>query len=126
MLNFHQIGCISGALAVGLGAFGAHGLRTSLMKQTKDVALVDRKLSGWSTAASYQLLHSVMIVIASQYQQGGSQRPLSAALFTCGNLLFSGSIYLLTLNPGWKFLGPVTPVGGLCYIAGWLALLAKR
>ncbi|KAK4459470.1 hypothetical protein QBC42DRAFT_183367 [Cladorrhinum samala] len=105
---FWKVGAVFGATAVGFGAFGAHGLK----KRIADPA----KLANWSTAAHYQLVHSVAVLLASG-------NPVAASLFTAGMTMFSGSIYALTLNTEkFKFLGPVTPIGGLCLIAGWLVL----
>ncbi|VBB81554.1 Putative protein of unknown function [Podospora comata] len=105
---FWKVAAISGATAVGFGAFGAHGLK----KRIADPA----KLASWGTAAQYQLIHSVALLMASG-------NPVAASLFTAGMTMFSGSIYALTLNPEkFKFLGPATPIGGVCLIAGWLVL----
>ncbi|KAK3492006.1 DUF423-domain-containing protein [Neurospora hispaniola] len=105
---FWRVGAIYGAAAVGLGAFGAHGLK----KRISD----PNKIASWSTAAHYQLVHSAVILVASHH-------PVASALFTAGMTMFSGSIYALTLDTErFRFLGPVTPVGGLFLIAGWLAL----
>ncbi|KAH8895893.1 DUF423-domain-containing protein [Thozetella sp. PMI_491] len=105
---FWRIGAIYGAAAVGLGAFGAHGLRNRIQD--------DKKLASWGTAAQYQLIHSVALLVARG-------NPTASTLFTAGMTLFSGSIYALVLDPqNFKFLGPTTPIGGLCLIAGWIAL----
>ncbi|KAK1777245.1 hypothetical protein QBC45DRAFT_331171 [Copromyces sp. CBS 386.78] len=105
---FWRVGALYGAAAVGLGAFGAHGLK----KRISD----PNKIASWSTAAHYQLVHSAVLLVASHH-------PVASALFTAGMTMFSGSIYALTLDTErFRFLGPVTPVGGLFLIAGWLAL----
>ncbi len=108
------IASLSGALAVLLGAFGAHGLRERVTPE---------QLASWSTATHYHLVHSALLlaVILFSLHSGKSVR-LPATLLTVGMVLFSGSIYLLVLTPQ-RWLGPVTPVGGLCLIAGWLSLL---
>ncbi|KAH6614389.1 hypothetical protein B0J18DRAFT_403826 [Chaetomium sp. MPI-SDFR-AT-0129] len=103
-----KTGAVFGATAVGLGAFGAHGLK----KHISD----PNKLANWSTAAQYQLIHSVALLVASN-------NPIAGGLFTAGTVMFSGSLYALTLDTErFRFMGPVTPLGGLCLIAGWLAL----
>ncbi|KAK4038633.1 hypothetical protein C8A01DRAFT_17301 [Parachaetomium inaequale] len=103
-----KTGAVFGATAVGLGAFGAHGLKKSISDP--------HKLANWSTAAQYQLVHSVALLVASN-------NPVAGALFTAGMTMFSGSLYALTLDTErFRFMGPVTPLGGLCLIAGWLAL----
>jgi uncharacterized membrane protein YgdD (TMEM256/DUF423 family) len=108
------IAALSGALSVVLGAWGAHALRDRL---TPD------QLVSWGTAVQYHLIHSLALLALGLYASA-TDRPvhLSAGLFTAGVLLFSGSIYLLVLG-GPRWLGPVTPLGGLCLIAGWVSLL---
>ena len=99
---FWTLACLSGASAVALGAFGAHGLK----KVVSDPA----KLANWSTAAHYQLVHSAALLVAAQ-----AQNPVSGVLFSTGIAFFSGSLYLLVLDPArFRFLGPVTSLGGLC------------
>ena len=82
--------------------------------------LAPEQLSSWETAVSYHLLHAVLLA-ALAWSAGGRPIGLPAALFTAGILLFSGSIYVLVLG-GPRWLGPVTPIGGLSLIAGWIAL----
>jgi uncharacterized membrane protein YgdD (TMEM256/DUF423 family) len=103
-----------GALGVALGAFGAHALRERLAPE---------QLASWSTAVQYQLIHSAVLLALGLYA-AATARPvaLPGALFTAGILFFSGSIYLLLLTP-MRWLGPVTPLGGLCFIAAWLTML---
>ncbi|NUQ00991.1 MAG: DUF423 domain-containing protein [Armatimonadetes bacterium] len=99
-----------GAAAVAFGAFGAHGLEGRVRSED---------LATWETAARYQMYHAVALLAAAAlrpYRLG-----LIAALFLAGTLLFSGSLYLLVLtNTGW--FGAITPLGGLCFIAGWVTL----
>ncbi|KAI1174078.1 hypothetical protein F4777DRAFT_555599 [Nemania sp. FL0916] len=109
---YWTVGCIYGATAVGFGAFGAHGL--------KKVVTDPAKLASFSTAAHYQLVHSVALLVATR---AAPENKLAAGLFTAGMTMFSGSIYALVVDPArFRFLGPVTPLGGLCLIAGWAAL----
>jgi uncharacterized membrane protein YgdD (TMEM256/DUF423 family) len=109
------VAALSGALAVVAGAFGAHGLRDRV---TPD------QLSAWSTACQYHLLHSVVLLALALYAAGGDRAiRLPASLFLIGMVLFSGSIYLLVLTP-LRWLGPVTPLGGLFLIAGWVSLIS--
>ena len=109
------IAAASGCLAVVAGAFGAHGLRARVGAE---------QLSAWSTASEYHLLHSVVLLaLALHAAQSGASVRWPASLFAAGILLFSGSLYALVLG-GPRALGPVTPLGGLLLIAGWLSLLA--
>ncbi|KAF2482248.1 hypothetical protein BDY17DRAFT_324544 [Neohortaea acidophila] len=109
---FWTIGCLSGASAVMLGAFGAHGLKARINDPTR--------LANWGTAAQYQLIHSVALLVA---EQAAPKNVWAKSFFLAGITMFSGSIYCLVLDPArFKFLGPVTPLGGTCLIAGWVAL----
>ncbi|KAH4982571.1 hypothetical protein HBH73_025430 [Parastagonospora nodorum] len=80
-------------------------------------------LSATSCSLHSQLIHSCVLTFASVV---APQNTLAMSLFTAGMSMFSGSIYLLVLDPQrFKFLGPVTPLGGLCLIGGWVALAAR-
>jgi uncharacterized membrane protein YgdD (TMEM256/DUF423 family) len=106
-------GALLAALGVGLGAFGAHGLRDLL-----DAS----ELAWWHTAVQYQMWHSVGLVGLAAARL--PRRGLPAALLGAGTVVFAGTLYLMALGaPRW--LGAVTPVGGTLMIAGWL-LLAWR
>lgn len=104
------IGGVMGALGVGLGAFGAHGL--------KGVVTDPHLLEVWETAARYHLIHAVALLALAAHP-----KPPSAAgwLFVAGTVLFSGSLYTMTLT-NQRWLGAITPIGGVCFIAGWLVL----
>jgi len=105
---------VSGCLAVVAGAFGAHGLRDRLPPE---------QVAAWVTASQYHLMHSVVLLALALFAlRGEASIRLQGSLFTAGMLLFSGSIYLLVLT-GQRWLGPITPLGGLLLIAGWLSLL---
>lgn len=106
---FWKLGAASGAAAVALGAFGAHGLKSRVPPEL---------IVTWNTAAHYHLVHSLALLAA-----GASGSTLSGRLFAAGTLLFSGSLYALVLT-GRRGLGAITPVGGLLLIAGWGALCA--
>lgn len=109
-----MVAALSGATAVICGAFGAHALESIVGPEG---------VASWNTASEYHLLHSVVLLALALFSaHGGRPITLPASLFAAGIALFSGSIYLLVLV-GWRWLGPVTPLGGLCLIAGWLALL---
>ncbi len=101
-------------LGVALGAFGAHGLKRALEASASGVEV-------WKTAIFYHLLHAVAMYVVALNR--GSLR--AWWLFAAGVLLFSGSLYLLA-TLGWKWLGPVTPIGGFLLIAGWATLMLKK
>lgn len=108
------IGAIAGASGVVLGAFGAHGLKARVGPDLLEI---------WETAARYQILHALALLAtawASERWPGGASTA-AGWLFLLGILIFSGSLYALVLS-GVRVLGAVTPLGGLCLIAGWLAL----
>jgi len=101
-----------GATGVACGAFGAHALAARLPAD---------RLASWDTAVEYHLLHAVVLLVLAQSRRDFR---LPAWLFGVGIVLFSGSIYALVLTD-WRWPGPVTPLGGVCLIAGWLALAAS-
>jgi len=103
-----------GASGVAAGAFGAHGLKNQLPAAGLEV---------WDIAVRYQLLHAVVVLVLFVLAQQWSSRfvPRAAQLLLAGTLCFSGSLYLLALT-GMKWLGPITPLGGVFLIAGWLML----
>lgn len=104
-------GIIAALLAVILGAFAAHGLKSQLS---------DSMLNTFQTGVQYQMYHALgIILVALYYQQTGNSLLFwSATLLLIGVLLFSGSLYALALTEI-KWFGPITPLGGLCFIAGW-------
>lgn len=104
-----------GFLGVALGAFGAHGLKATLEAHGT--------LETWKTAVLYQLIHAVALLALAGWRDShlGPSRKVGL-LWAAGVVLFSGSLYWLALG-GPRFLGPVTPVGGVAFLAGW-ALLA--
>ncbi len=109
------IAATCGALGVMLGAFGAHGLRNSATPE---------QIASWNTATLYHLLHSAALLALALFESVSERSiALPSGLFLAGIVLFSGSIYLLVLTQQ-HWLGPVTPLGGLCLIAGWLSLFA--
>lgn len=111
---FALCGALSAALAVAAGAFGAHALKTRLSAEL---------LAVFETAARYQLYHALALLAVAALLPRWPAPPLRAAgwLFLIGTVLFSGSLYLLALT-GTRWLGAITPLGGLCFIAGWLSL----
>ncbi len=111
-------GAVFGLLAVVLGAFGAHALRKKFTP--------DQQVS-FETGVRYQLFHAVVLLIIGFAPAAAIASTLAAKLFIAGTILFSFSIYGLCLTSAfgrkWRFLGPVTPIGGLLLVAGWTALL---
>lgn len=107
-----------GAAGVGLGAFGAHALKSRLE--------LAGTLSTWETAVQYHLLHAIVLLVLGIWARLSPSLAatinVSGALFIAGILLFSGSLYGLALG-GPRWLGPVTPLGGLAFILAWLWLL---
>jgi len=109
-----------GMLAVITGAFGAHGLKA---------LLAPAQLEVWHTAVQYNFYHVFALLFLAVFAREKSGGLISAAyyLFTFGIIFFSGSLYLLSCRDllGWNWLiamGPITPIGGLLFILGWLML----
>jgi uncharacterized membrane protein YgdD (TMEM256/DUF423 family) len=98
-------------VAVALGAFGAHSLRSTLESRGM--------LDVWNKAVFYQFIHAIALLVLALC--GTINRGACWLLFA-GIALFSGSLYLLALT-NLRWLGPVTPVGGLCFLAGWAWLI---
>ena len=107
------IGALLGALGVILGAFGAHALRAHLEPHD---------LETFETAVRYQMYHAVALFGAAWFLSRNAPYAAPAAwAFVAGVAIFSGSLYLLVAT-GQRWLGAVTPLGGLAFIAGWLLL----
>jgi uncharacterized membrane protein YgdD (TMEM256/DUF423 family) len=108
-----------GFLAVALGAFGAHGLKSKL------AGLADGadRMGWWQTASQYHLAHALAFglcaLAASRYP--GTASSTSGWLLHAGITIFSGSLYVMALT-GTRWLGAITPIGGLCLLGAWLAL----
>ena len=113
---FFALGSISAGIAVALGAFGAHVLKDRL---TADM------LNNFETGVRYQMYHALaLLAVAWAVTRWSASRLPSAAgwFFVAGTLLFSTSLYLLSLS-GARWLGAITPLGGVCFVAGWLCLV---
>ena len=115
-MNWSAIGAIFLALAVGLGAFGAHALKDRLDAYSMGV---------WEKAVFYHFIHALGLLIVSMLPRTGTF-PVNGASSVCwllsaGVLIFSGSLYTLALT-GVRSMGAITPIGGLCFIAAWLLL----
>jgi len=115
------IASVFGILAVILGAFGAHALKSLLDPAGLEV---------WKTAVSYQFYHTLALLFLSLLPESkGRAANIAAWFFSLGILLFSGSLYLIStkeiLNISQlSVLGPLTPVGGLFFILGWISLIS--
>ncbi|MBM7334554.1 MAG: DUF423 domain-containing protein [Alcanivorax sp.] len=107
------LGALNGALAVTLGAFGAHGLKNRV-----DAAMLDV----WSTASQYHFYHALaLLLVGLLARQAGAGAVTAGWILFAGTLVFSGSLYALVLS-GQKWLGAITPLGGTALIVGWLWL----
>jgi len=120
--RFYIIAGVSfAAIAVMLGAFGAHALKAKLQTDMLQV---------FETGVRYQMYHSLALIFIGILSEKIKTKSISYAgnLFIAGILFFSGSLYLLSTKEifaggSLKFLGPVTPLGGLCFLAGWCMIL---
>jgi uncharacterized membrane protein YgdD (TMEM256/DUF423 family) len=114
---FLVLAAVSGMLAVAAGAFGAHALRERLSADL---------LGTFQTAATYQMYHALALlgvgILLARFSTDGSAWLTAAGwLFVAGTLLFSGSLYALALTET-RWLGAITPLGGVAFLLGWLAL----
>lgn len=114
MNSFFSIGAVFGLLAVVLGAFGAHGLESTLS---------DHALARYHTGVEYQFYHvgALLIIGVLAPQLPSKLLTFAGFAFTAGIILFSGSLYVYALT-GNKIFGMITPVGGLFFIIGWIML----
>ncbi len=111
--------CVFGLLAVIFGAFGAHALKKVMNEE---------QLKSYETGVKYQMYHALVLLVV------GIEAPLLYSpfiywCFTLGIIFFSFSIYGLTLTgvlgKKWRWLGPVTPIGGMLFVTGWLLMLLQ-
>lgn len=104
------IGAASGFLAVLLGAFGAHALRARLSPELLGI---------WKTANEYHFYHALaLLLVGVLARTGKAGLAVPTVCFVAGTLVFCGSLYVLALS-GQRWLGAITPVGGLLFLAGW-------
>ncbi len=126
MKNTLLFASVSIAIAVVLGAMGAHYLRETL-------SFPAVKIESWKTAVQYQTIHGVALLVLVALSKLFEELDLRKVmlLIKVGMTLFAGSIYLLTLNYSWKIdglgmvMGPLTPLGGLCMISAWGVFVFK-
>ena len=112
--RYRLLGSVLALCAVLFGAFGAHALRETLS--------IHDSIQIWETAVRYQMWHALALIMLSMIPGAQSIPKMTGPCFLIGSLLFSGSLYGLALD-GPKWLGPVTPLGGLCLMLGWLLLV---
>lgn len=108
--NWMTLAALSGFLAVAMGAFAAHGIK-------------DPKAAEWiKTGATYEFMHAMATFACATFMQVGAKRArMAPAFFLSGSVLFSGSLYAMALGaPRW--MGAVTPFGGMLFLTGWLIL----
>ena len=117
MKDWIVLGSCLMALAVAIGAFGAHGLK---LKVSNEDLLI------FETGVRYQIYHSIALIILGWiiYTTPSLKLSIIGYLFTSGILLFSGSLYILVLT-NFRWFGAITPIGGLCFIFGWILFAIK-
>ncbi|PAU94522.1 hypothetical protein CK503_06925 [Aliifodinibius salipaludis] len=112
---FLIIGSIAMTLAVGLGAFGAHGLKEILTDEMLDI---------FETGVKYHFYHAIGLLavgLVAQLMPNSSLLQWSGWLMLAGIIIFSGSLYILSIS-GIRWMGAITPIGGLCFIVAWVLL----
>lgn len=111
------LGAVLAALAVGLGAFGAHFLKAKILPA--DLLIFE-------TGVKYHMYHALGLILLGilGLHYGLNMVNISAVLILTGIILFSGSLYLLVFT-GLRWMGIITPLGGLCFISGWIILALK-
>ena len=124
MRLFLEMAAGHGLMAVALGAFGAHGLQ----KHAETWADAAKRLEWWQTASHYQLAHALALGLIGMWTRASTWESTPTALkisgwsFFIGALLFSGTLYLMTLS-NQRWLGAITPLGGSLLLVGWAAML---
>lgn len=111
-MNWVLAGAVWGFLGVALGAFGAHGLPRGTSPQALD---------WWRTAAQYHIAHALALLLTGVLGLQGLRVEAAGACFLAGSVIFSGTLYAMALGTP-RFLGAITPLGGLLMLAGWLLL----
>ena len=110
--HFLLWGSLNAFLAVALGAFGAHGLKH---------LVTEAALQTWNTATQYHFYHALALILIGMLIKDYPKANISGRLMLAGIFLFSGSLYMLALTQI-KILGAITPLGGVCFLLGWLWL----
>lgn len=114
--RFTLLGCLFAFLGVALGAFGAHALNATLM--------ANGRADTYETAVQYQLIHALALFVAAWAAEKWPGRPTRWAgyLFAAGIVIFSGSLYILSIFDV-RIMGAITPLGGVAFLAGWGCLM---
>src|SRR5262245_40316466 len=115
--TYYLLAGVLGFLGVALGAFGAHGLK----KRLASVPDGADRAAWWQTGAQYHLIHALAVGLAGGVPGRAPGVTIAGWLFAGGIALFSGSLYAMTLT-GERALGAVTPIGGVLFLAGWIAI----
>ncbi len=112
---FFLVGSISALIAVVLGAFGAHGLKGRLTTEM---------LNAFEVGVRYQMYHALALLAVAWALSRWPRTEVTVAgwLFVAGTIIFSGSLYLLSLT-GVRWIGAITPIGGVAFLIGWLSLV---
>jgi len=113
-MNWIAVGAVAGGLGVALGAFGAHGLKSRV---GADLLVV------FETGVRYQMYHALALLLVgwASTRWSGVWAGAAGWLFLAGIVVFCGSLYVMTLT-GARWLGAITPLGGLAFILGWISL----
>jgi uncharacterized membrane protein YgdD (TMEM256/DUF423 family) len=111
VVTLFRIGAALCLLAVGLGAFGAHALKATLQS--------NEMLDVWNKAVLYHFLHALALIVLALNAAGNRA---AYFLILAGIVFFSGSLYAMALT-NVRWLGAITPIGGLCFLAGWAWLI---
>lgn len=108
-------GCLMALLAVAIGAFGAHGLKDILTEYQRSI---------YDTGVQYHMFHSLGLIAIGLIGKNNHHRLIlpAASIMTLGILLFSGSLYTLSIT-GTSWLGMITPIGGVCFLISWTLLI---
>ena len=114
--GFLKTACLLGALSVGLGAFAAHGLKSYISNNA---------IAIFETGVRYQFYHVFALLTVAVLYKDFKEVKMAGWFFISGILLFSGSLYLLSIiqgmvQPGYKWVGMITPIGGLLFNTGWV------
>lgn len=118
---------VSGFLSVAIGAFGAHGLKAQLIKNAIQSELdKNHYIDIFNTGVKYQMFHTFALVLVAYLIETYSEKGYQWAglFFGIGILVFSGSLYALSIT-GVRALGAITPIGGVCFLIGWVIIFYK-